>query len=251
MTGGVLAIRRAKGIETLVVPAEPDAAMPASFLARAKRLLGQAAQRLSVRLEREPLDSLDALLRFTQTRAAFVSQKKLYGYLKARMGTRYPSMFEDDVFVDSVNIAKRHVFAASLSDITIHTVARIAAAGLVEPHARTLAIQCHEAGLTENAEELGAELVGHYRQAFAERLDNVHWQNLAAGGDCFTESPAALYHWAPIDDSLKRHDREIVQNSIRFAWAEVIRDFRARGVPDGIAADFLARTCEMTQRRAG
>ncbi|WP_265519859.1 hypothetical protein [Nitratireductor luteus] len=202
----------------------------------------QAAQRLAVRLEREPIDSLDGLVRFTQTRAAFVSQKKLYGYLKTRMGTRYPSMFEDDVFVESINIAKRHVFAASLSDITVHVSSRVAASGTLQAHARALAIHCHEAGLGENREELGDDLVKQYRETFAARLEHTQWQNLAMGADCFTESPAALYRWAPIEDSLKRYDREIVENSIRFAWSEVIRDFRNRSVPDSIAANFLART---------
>ncbi|EIM73317.1 hypothetical protein A33O_16150 [Nitratireductor aquibiodomus RA22] len=45
------------------------------------------------------------------------------------MGTRYPSMFEDDVFIGSINIAKLHVFAACLSDLTIHAVAKVGAEG--------------------------------------------------------------------------------------------------------------------------
>ncbi|WP_260901876.1 hypothetical protein [Chelativorans salis] len=193
-----------------------------------------------MRRETGPIDTVEALARFVHTRAAFVAQKKLYGYLKARMGTRYPSMFEDDVFVESINVAKRHVFAACLSDIAVHTVARVVAAGGLEDEAgRRLALQCYEAGLAANRDDLKDEaMLAAWRSSFSERLEKAHWENLAAGGDCFTESPKALYHWAPIDETLKRYDREIVENSIRFAWAEIVRDFRKRSLPAAIAGDF-------------
>ena len=210
-----------------------------SFLRRAKAVFAQAAARLRLRRETGPIDTVEALVYFAHTRAAFVGQKKLYGYLKARMGTRYPSMFEDEVFVGSINIAKCHVFAACLSDITVHTVAHVAQAGeMTRDEAGALALRVFSAGLETNRGELGGEdLLTQWREAFLRRLDATHWENVAAGADAFTESPAALYRWAPIDEQLKRYDREIVENSIRFAWAEVIRDCRLRLRPGEVLAD--------------
>jgi hypothetical protein len=219
-----------------------DANMPATQVlwSRTKRLFQEAGLRLWARRDGGPIDTFDALARFAHTRAAFVAQKKLYGYLKARMGTRYPTMFEDDVFVASINIAKWHVFAACLSDITVHAVARVVAAGGLSPEeGRELATRCYEAGLAANGDGVPEEAMPDaWRAAFATRLARVHWDNLAAGGDAITECPAALYHWAPIDDRLKRHDQEIVENSIRFAWAEFTREFRKRAVLAAIAAEF-------------
>lgn len=207
-----------------------------------RAFLRDAASRVGARRETGPLDTVEALTRFAHTRAAFVAQKKLYGYLKARMGTRYPSMFEDDVFVTSINVAKWHVFAACLSDITVYTVARVVCAGdMTREEGRALATHCHEAGLAANREQLaGEDMVAAWHSAFFERLARAHWTNLAAGAECFTESPKALYRWAPIEEGLKRYDREIVENSIRYAWAEITRDFRKRGVPLAIAADWRA-----------
>ncbi|MCR4267626.1 hypothetical protein [Nitratireductor sp. ZSWI3] len=206
-------------------------------------LLREAAARLSLRRDRGPVDTVAGLAGFVSTRAAFVTQKKLYGYLKARMGTRYPSMFEDEVFVQSINVAKLHVFAACLSDLSIHTVARVVAAGhLARDEAPALARHCFEAGIGDNAAHLPEpEVVEGWRERFRKRAEDVHWENMAAGGESFTESPKALYRWAPIADQLKVHDREIVENSIRFAFGEVTRDFRGRSRPAEIAADWRER----------
>ena len=76
--------------------------------------------------ETGPIDSAAALEAFVATRSAFVAQKTLYGYVKTRMGTRYVAMFEDKAMIASLNIAKMHVFAACLSDLSIYAVATVA-----------------------------------------------------------------------------------------------------------------------------
>src|SRR3546814_5537699 len=86
------------------------------LLAKAKVLLPEFLGRLTARRDSGPLDSVAALRRFVSTRAAFMAQKTLYGYLKTRMGTRYPRLFEDDVLIASVDLAKLHIYAACLAD---------------------------------------------------------------------------------------------------------------------------------------
>ncbi|WP_048649390.1 hypothetical protein [Nitratireductor soli] len=207
---------------------------------RARALVGRFSGLFSLRFDRAPIATAEAMHHFVASRSAFVSQKKLYGYLKARMGTRYPLLFEDAVFMDSVNVAKVHVFAAALSDLTIHTVARVAVVGgLTHEESARLARQCRLAGLADNEQQLSdMDARAAWEKAFEARLAGVHWENMAAGGDAFTESPAALFQWAPIADELKKLDREIVENSIRFAYGEVTRDFRRRADVGAIARDW-------------
>ena len=50
-----------------------------------------------------PIESLESASEFVATRAAFVAQKTMFGYVKTRMGTSYPEMFRDDVMVSSQN----------------------------------------------------------------------------------------------------------------------------------------------------
>lgn len=211
--------------------------------------LGEAAARLRVRRDTAPVDTVDTMCTFVSTRAAFVAQKKLYGYLKARMGTRFPSMFEDDVFVQSINLAKMHVFAACLSDMTVHAVALVTAgSGLAEEARAALAQRCFAAGVEDNREHAPEGAPEAWSDAFRERLKDLHWENMAAGGDSFTESPKALFRWAPIADELKQYDREIVENSIRFAWSEPVREFRQRAAAEAIVADWLAISGEQDER---
>lgn len=213
-------------------------------LKTARAFLPEFIARLTVRRESEPLDSLSALQRFVSTRAAFIAQKTLYGYLKTRMGTRYPSMFEDDVFVASINVAKMHVFAACLSDLAIFAVRRTFFDLPVDDELRRqVARGCYERALADNAEQAAgveAFVPAEALKAFERRLAFFDWHDGASGADLFSESPAALVRWAPIAPELKKFDKEIVQNSVRFAWREVRRLFEKRIDGAAVAADAQA-----------
>ena len=78
---------------------------------------------VGARPDTAPVDSVTALEKFVATRSAYVAQKTLYGYVKTRMGIRYAAMFEDKNMIASLNIAKMHVFAACLADLSIYAVA--------------------------------------------------------------------------------------------------------------------------------
>ena len=51
------------------------------------------------------------LKKFIQGKSAWVSQETLYGYLKTRMGTKYVLMFEDEIFLESINKAKWNIYS--------------------------------------------------------------------------------------------------------------------------------------------
>jgi hypothetical protein len=201
--------------------------------------------RLSFRRDSGPLDSADSLARFVATRAAFVAQRTLYGYLKTRMGIRYPKMFEDDVIISSINIAKMHVFAACLSDLTIFAVSHALKDSAVEPSARqALALRCFREGLEANAaaaREVDSFSIAEAVAAFERRLSFWDWIDGPCGPEIFTESPAALYRWAPIAPALKKQDKEIVQNSIKFTWRDVRRNLEKRVDPAVLAQDVGGR----------
>ena len=69
----------------------------------------------------QSIDSIDKLKTFIQERSSHVTQTTLYGYIKTRIGSRYALMFEDDVFVKSINIAKWNIYLAALADCTFYT----------------------------------------------------------------------------------------------------------------------------------
>jgi hypothetical protein len=187
-----------------------------------------------------PIDSLEELQSFVASRAAFIAQKKLYGYLKTRMGTNWPKVFEDELFKESISVAAVNIFAASLSDLTIHAVASaLKDTGLDDQHKADIARQFYARGLADNepVAATGEFDVAQAKRQFDQRLEGTDWNFGALRAENFTRSPAALLRWSPIADELKQFDAEIVENSMKFAWIEIRRDLHARLVKDAIAAE--------------
>ena len=178
----------------------------------------------------EPVDTPAALARFLDTRASFVAQTSLYGYLRTRAGMRYPELFQDDPFVEAINVAKWHVWLDCLSDIAVHAGGRLAHQAPREVPRIARAIVAAVDGILAQAgtpAEAGNEFRAHAERV-RQRVARTDW--LAVGEDeaAFTESPGGLVRWAPVMDELKQLDEEIVRNSVRFRWQEVRRDFLLR-----------------------
>ena len=65
------------------------------------------------------------LEQFIQKKSAWVTQVTLYNYLKTRMGTKYVLHFDNDVFIDSINLAKWNIYIISLQDLTFFTFSKL------------------------------------------------------------------------------------------------------------------------------
>lgn len=196
------------------------------------------AARLTAKSDREPITTMTALHRFVATRSAFVAQKTLYGYLKTRMGTRYPTVFEDDQMIASINIAKMHVYAACVADLAIFCAAHTFAGPETDDETcRRISQESYDHAIAENVDELvDAAQKAAWRDAFVARLAGTDWQGSAVDAEQGIESPAALLKWAPIAPELKKFDVEVVHNSVRFAWHDVRAQFRKRIDTASIAA---------------
>jgi hypothetical protein len=192
------------------------------------------------RRETAPIDSVAKFEDFVATRSTYLAQKTLFGYVKTRMGIRYPAMFEDKNIIASLNIAKLHVFAACLSDLTVYAVATVLhGAAVGNDDRRTLARRCYAAGLRETIPDPPTEFsaqddIGE----FDRRLDETDWQRGALTPENFTRSPRALVRWAPIADNLKKFDGEIIENSVKYAWRDIREQFHKRLDAGAVAADW-------------
>lgn len=198
--------------------------------------------RFSVFRKIEPVASVHDFSEFLASRASFVSQKKLYEYVKQRMGISYPNHFKDDDFIVSLNIAKWHVYAAALSDLAIWMGAQLHEAGATREEAAGLSAHAFRHAVMQRFDRdqfTGGidELIRVYR----DRAAMADWSALAHGEAAFKLSPKALVKWAPISDELKRYDVDIVMNSLRFAWLAMRDQFRKAIQADAVLADWRAR----------
>ncbi len=172
-----------------------------------------------------PVLNIEDLRRFAETRSKFVSQITLFGYIKTRAGTRYTSLFEDDLYAQSINIAKWEIYLACLGDLSVYSAAKVVLPAS-SPSEETCALAIHIFETSLHTEELPKEKPHGFDdeiKAFHSRVRLTDWPTISQGENSFASSLTALVEWAPIADELKARDADIVRNSMRFRW-KTVRD---------------------------
>ena len=168
--------------------------------------------------------SLEQVKNFVQEQSAQVSQMTLYGYLKTRMGAKHVLMFEDKDFLNSINIAKWHIYAASLVDCTFFCFSYLYKErnfSKIEEANRIF----FEILNTEKANGMNSEAYENATKEFNARYQKVNWINYCDSKP-FDYCSNALYDWSPIADELKKLDKKIVLNSMLLKWNNVQIDFK-------------------------
>ena len=74
---------------------------------------------------KKKINNISDLKFFIKRKSAWVSQETLYGYLKTRMGAKYVLMFDDEIFLGSINKAKWNIYAISLQDLIFYSLSYI------------------------------------------------------------------------------------------------------------------------------
>ena len=175
-----------------------------------------------------PIVDEDTLAEFIASRASHVSQASLYGYLRTRAGTRFPTLFENPDLLISINIAKWHIWLACLSDISVFSGQCIRESGELDTDRigelipRTVQRILEQAG---EPDEAGPDFVAS-RDRLLQRITTCDWSIERDDDTIFSQSPEALFYWSPIAEELKEHDELIVKNSVRYRWIEVRRSMR-------------------------
>ncbi len=196
----------------------------------------------AIRFDRSCIQTVDGLVEFVQSRAAYVAQTSLYGYLKTRMGTRFRQIFEDEEFLPSINNAKWRTYAACLSDLAVFATATAGNENsLSDGEITDLARYCFKTAMRQTFDDAEAvKMCDEIAARFDERIRSVVWNDAATGEKAFTISPLELINSAPIAEEFKRLDKEIVTNSIRFRWRDVRVQLRKKIDREAICADWRA-----------
>ena len=168
------------------------------------------------------INSKKDLRNFIQERSAHVTQTTLYGYIKTRIGSRYAMMFEDEVFLKSINLAKWNIYMAALTDCTFYVFSYlIDKKNLKQNDALEIFIEIIE---NEKSNGLEIKLFENTKLEFNRRLKEVDWKTYYQDNP-FKNSGLSLLKWSPIAENLKVFDKEIVLNSIKLKWNLVENEF--------------------------
>ena len=210
------------------------------MLRNLKDILPAPFRALAERFDRSPIESVEGLTHFVQTRAAYVAQTSLYGYLKTRMGTQFRELFQDAVFSVAIRRAAMKVYVSALGDLTVFAVATARSGTALGDHdAASLARSCFDDALervlgTENPGDIPHDVV----EAVRQRLLSEDWERAAEGENAFWGSARDLIRFAPVIDEFKELDSAIVVNSIRFKWRDVREQYRKRANGPAIVEDW-------------
>ena len=172
------------------------------------------------------ISNLDELEDFIQSKSAWVTQVTLYGYLKTRMGTRYVLHFENDKFMESVNLAKWNMYAVALQDLTFYSFSYLKIKFNYNEmnKAEEIFLKILDDEITN---KMPLDIIEEAKKNFKDRLQNINW-DIYYSDLPFNSSALSLYKWAPIAEDLKTLDRKIVLNSVILKWDIVKKEFEER-----------------------
>ena len=163
------------------------------------------------------------LEQFIQKKSAWVTQVTLYNYLKTRMGTKYVLHFDNDVFIDSINLAKWNIYIISLQDLTFFTFSYIYNNFNLNDFEKSKRI--YETIIDEEIKNgMPQDIADQGKKTFFERYKKIDWKKYYSSLP-FNSSALALYKWAPIAEELKTLDRKIVLNSMILKWDNIKDEF--------------------------
>jgi|TARA_B100001175_G_scaffold163001_1_gene138136 hypothetical protein len=164
------------------------------------------------------------LKEFIQKKAAWVTQETLYGYLKTRMGAKYVLMFEDEIFLSSINKAKWNIYAVSLQDLSFYSISYLKDISNLHDTSKAREIY-YEILNNEKANSLPDDIFKKASMEFENRNKNIDWEVYYKSLP-FNSSALALYEWSPIAEELKTLDRKIVLNSMILKWDNIQKEFK-------------------------
>jgi len=174
-------------------------------------------------IPKKKIKNFNDLTDFIQKKSSWVSQVTLYGYLKTRMGTKYVLMFDDEVFLSSINKAKWNIYSIALQDLTFYTISYLNVFHNYNDTSKAKEIY-EEIIFNEIKNGMPEDLGLRAKEKFQERLNKIDWKKYYNSWP-FNESALALYEWSPVAEELKTLDRKIVLNSMILKWENIQNEF--------------------------
>ena len=172
---------------------------------------------------KKKITNISDLKEFIQKKSAWVSQETLYGYLKTRMGAKYILMFDDEIFLGSINKAKWNIYAVALQDLTFYCLSYLKNNSNFDQTSNASDIY-QEILVEEIKNKMPSDIIESSKKKFSERLEKIDCQKYYLNLP-FNKSALALYEWSPIAEELKSLDKKIVLNSMILKWDNIKKEF--------------------------
>ncbi len=180
---------------------------------------------------KKPLTKRSELVEFIHRNASFVSQVTLLTYIKARAGTQYPKLFENTEYLESIEIARSHLFTSCVADLAFYVINEHCLNSIKRKSMQFILsnlvdevfsfAKCDE-NIFKEFDKMNKQCKEHLK---ALERDAINHKLFKISSDTF-------FRWAPMAEKFKKEDEEIMRNSIHFRWIEVRREVRNRIRPN-------------------
>ena len=140
------------------------------------------------------------------------------------MGAKYVLMFEDEIFLGSINKAKWNIYMVALQDLTFYSISYLKNERNLHDTEKSKEIYF---GILEEElnNEMPKEIYEKGKKEFSERYEKVNWIDYYKSLP-FNNSALSLYNWSPIAEELKTLDKKIVLNSMILKWDNIQKEFK-------------------------
>jgi hypothetical protein len=154
-----------------------------------------------------PVTTAGELVDFLAARSAYVAQRSVIEYCRARTGPNWEKLFSEPSFLERLEECRWEAYAAVLGEVAAR------AALLRHP------VPAHRTGWGDAVEAIER----HLARALLAAPHPVHLLGI--------ESATAIFDLLPIHADLRRQDRTMFQSTVRFAICRVFDETRRFDVP--------------------
>jgi hypothetical protein len=184
-----------------------------------------------------PIDDRPGLIDFLDTRAAYLTQKGIFDYVRATSGPHFRGLIGEPAFATAVDKARWQSYPLSLSMVTemVHGVLRPAASGAV-PLAE--ALQAAALVVIDRypiPQAIGAEAWASSREELRLRLLHIGLHARKAVKDIPAPFAQQFFINLPIHKQMRRQDDVWVTNNLRVTLIRMYEEFDQRADPAALA----------------
>lgn len=175
------------------------------------------------------IDSRDRLIEFLDTRAAFLIQKNIFDYARARAGPYFSAIIKEEAFQHAVEVSRWTNFPLGLA-----AVAEIVRGVLFEASDRK-ALNDAVSSATLAAfdkypvpEVLGEETWKQARETLLLRLQQIDMHPPKFAKDVILPYAKQIFDTQPIHEELRKRDFEMIQAQLRINLVTMHDEFEQR-----------------------
>ena len=176
-----------------------------------------------------PIDTREKLIDFLDTRAAFLIQKNIFDYARARSGPYFSQIIKEQAFKDSVEVSRWTGYPtglAALAEIVRGVLFNDADRKTLNAAVSSAALAAFDKYPVPAA--LGDETWKKARQTLIERLALIDMHPPKFVKDVILPYAQVLYDSQPIHEELRKRDFEMIQAQLRINLVTMHDEFEKR-----------------------